>query len=70
MLAPIAAQNLLKISENTKAALAKKKAAGVKPGTPGKSQEQSRRLKGGGMSNYAIGKARGISASTAASYPA
>jgi DNA invertase Pin-like site-specific DNA recombinase len=71
MLATIAAQDLIKISENTKAALAKKKAAGVKLGTPGKSQEQIeqiRRLKGGGMSNYAIGKALKISASTVAKY--
>ena len=52
MLATIAAQDLIKISENTKAALAKKKAAGVKLGTPGKSPaqiEQIRRLKDGGM---------------------
>ncbi|MGI4743076.1 MAG: recombinase family protein [Janthinobacterium lividum] len=71
MLATIAAQDLIKISENTKAALAKKKAAGVKLGTPGKNQEQIeqiRRLRGGGMSNYAIGKAMGISASTVAKY--
>ncbi|MGI4760524.1 MAG: recombinase family protein [Janthinobacterium lividum] len=71
MLATIAAQDLIKISENTKAALAKKKAAGVKLGTPGKSQEQIeqiRRLKGSGMSNYAIGKALNMSASTVAKY--
>jgi DNA invertase Pin-like site-specific DNA recombinase len=71
MLATIAAQDLIKISENTKAALAKKKAAGVKLGTPGKSQEQIaqiRRLKVEGMSNYAIGKSMGISASTVAKY--
>jgi DNA invertase Pin-like site-specific DNA recombinase len=71
MLATIAAQDLIKISENTKAALAKKRAAGVKLGSPGKSQEQIeqiRRLKGGGMSNYAIGKSMGISASTVAKY--
>jgi DNA invertase Pin-like site-specific DNA recombinase len=71
MLATIAAQDLIKISENTKAALAKKKAAGVKLGTPSKSQEQIaqiRRLKSGGMSNYAIGKSMGISASTVAKY--
>jgi DNA invertase Pin-like site-specific DNA recombinase len=49
MLATIAAQDLIKISENTKAALANKKAAGVKLGTPSKSQsqiEQIHRLKG------------------------
>jgi DNA invertase Pin-like site-specific DNA recombinase len=71
MLATIAAQDLIKISENTKAALAKKKAAGIKLGTPGKNQqqiEQILRLKGGGMSNYAIAKAMGISASTVAKY--
>ena len=71
MLATIAAQDLIKISENTKAALAKKKAAGVKLGTPGKSQEQIaqiRRLKSEGMSNYAIGKSMSISASTVAKY--
>jgi len=71
MLATIAAQDLIKISENTKAALAKKKAAGVKLGTPGKSQaqiEQIRWLKEGGMSNYAISKTLKISASTVAKY--
>jgi DNA invertase Pin-like site-specific DNA recombinase len=71
MLATIAAQDLIKISENTKAALAKKKAAGIKLGTPGKSQaqiEQIRRLKGGGMSNYTIAKSMGMSASTVAKY--
>jgi hypothetical protein len=40
MLATIASQDSIKISENTKAALAKKKAAGVKLGTPGKNQDQ------------------------------
>jgi DNA invertase Pin-like site-specific DNA recombinase len=71
MLATIAAQDLIKISENTKAALAKKKAAGIKLGSPSKSQEQIeqiRRLNGGGLSNSAISKAMGISASTVAKY--
>jgi DNA invertase Pin-like site-specific DNA recombinase len=71
MLATIAAQDLIKISENTKAALAKKKAAGVKLGTPGKSQEQIeqiRRLKQQGLSNYAISKVLKMSASTVAKY--
>ena len=71
MLATIAAQDLIKISENTKAALAKKKAAGVKLGNPGKSHaqiEQIRRLKQQGLSNYAISKTMGISASTVAKY--
>ncbi|GAA4043422.1 hypothetical protein GCM10022409_31770 [Hymenobacter glaciei] len=39
MLATIAAQDLIKVSENTKAALAKKKAAGVKLGAPPKLQQ-------------------------------
>jgi DNA invertase Pin-like site-specific DNA recombinase len=39
MLATIAAQDLLKISENTKAALAKKKAADMVSGAPTKSVE-------------------------------
>jgi DNA invertase Pin-like site-specific DNA recombinase len=51
MLATIASQDLIKISENTKAALAKKKAASLKLGAPAKSPdliEQVRRLKGEG----------------------
>lgn len=39
MLATIAAQDLIKIPENTKAALAKKKAASVQLGAPTKSEE-------------------------------
>jgi DNA invertase Pin-like site-specific DNA recombinase len=71
LLATSAAQDLLKISENIKAALAQKKAAGVKLGTPGKNQaqiEQIRRLKGRGLSNYASGKTRRMSASRVAKY--
>jgi DNA invertase Pin-like site-specific DNA recombinase len=71
MLATIAAQDLIRISENTKAALAKKKAAGVKLGTPGKSPaqiEQNRRLKAEGLSNDAIAKALKMSVSTVAKY--
>jgi DNA invertase Pin-like site-specific DNA recombinase len=54
MLATIAAQDLIKVSENTKAALAKKKAAGIKLGPPTKGMEvvdQVRRLKGTDASN-------------------
>jgi DNA invertase Pin-like site-specific DNA recombinase len=43
MLATIAAQDLIKISENTKAALAKKKAAGVQLGAPPKAPRSSHR---------------------------
>jgi DNA invertase Pin-like site-specific DNA recombinase len=71
MLATIAAQDLLKISENTKAALAKKKAAGVQLGAPAKSAEviaQVQRLKANGASNQAIARALKISPSTVAKY--
>jgi DNA invertase Pin-like site-specific DNA recombinase len=71
MLATIAAQDLIKISENTKAALAKKKAAGLQLGAPAKSSdliEQVRRLKDGGASNQAIARALKMSPSTVAKY--
>jgi DNA invertase Pin-like site-specific DNA recombinase len=71
MLATIAAQDLIKISENTKAALAKKKAAGVQLGAPAKSTEliaQVRRLKASGASNQAIARALQVSPSTVAKY--
>jgi len=71
MLATIAAQDLLKISENTKAALAKKKAAGVQLGAPAKSAEviaQVQRLKASGVSNQAIARALKMSPSTVAKY--
>ncbi len=71
MLATIAAQDLIKISENTKVALAKKKAAGVQLGAPTKSAEavdQVRRLKEAGASNQAIARALKMSPSTVAKY--
>ncbi|RZJ92393.1 MAG: resolvase [Hymenobacter sp.] len=71
MLATIAAQDLIKISENTKAALAKKKAAGVQLGAPRKSAaliEQVRQLKASGASNQAIARALQMSPSTVAKY--
>ncbi|MVN79300.1 resolvase [Hymenobacter sp. HMF4947] len=71
MLATIAAQDLIKISENTKAALAKKKAAGVQLSAPTKSAEtvaQVRRLKASGASNQAIARALKMSPSTVAKY--
>ncbi|RZJ57458.1 MAG: resolvase [Hymenobacter sp.] len=71
MLATIAAQDLLKISENTKAALAKKKAAGVQLGAPSKSADliaQVRRLKASGASNQAIARVLKMSPSTVAKY--
>jgi DNA invertase Pin-like site-specific DNA recombinase len=71
MLATIAAQDLIKISENTKAALAKKKAAGVQLGAPAKSAAviaQVRALKASGASNQAIARALAMSPSTVAKY--
>jgi DNA invertase Pin-like site-specific DNA recombinase len=71
MLATIAAQDLIKISENTKAALAKKKAAGVQLGTPSKSTEiivQVRQLKASGASNQAIARGLKMAPSTVAKY--
>lgn len=73
MLATIAAQDLIKISENTKAALAKKKAAGIQLGAPTKSAAviaQAQALKVEGNSNGAIARALGISPSTVAKYVA
>jgi DNA invertase Pin-like site-specific DNA recombinase len=71
MLATIAAQDLIKISENTKAALAKKKAAGMQLGAPSKSADliaQVRQLKASGASNQAIARALHMSPSTVAKY--
>jgi DNA invertase Pin-like site-specific DNA recombinase len=71
MLATIAAQDLIKISENTKAALAKKKTAGVQLGAPTKSAEivgQVWRLKTGGASNQAIARVLKMSPCTVAKY--
>ena len=71
MLATIAAQDLIKVSENTKAALAKKKAAGVKLGAPTKAPvvvAQAQALKLEGKSNGFIARALGISPSTVAKY--
>lgn len=73
MLATIAAQDLIKISENTKASLAKKKAAGVRLGAPTKSPAviaQAQALKAEGKSKSAIARALGISPSTVAKYVA
>jgi DNA invertase Pin-like site-specific DNA recombinase len=71
MLATIAAQDLIKISENTKAALAKKKAAGMQLGAPAKRAEliaQMQQLKASGASNQAIAQALQLSPRTVAKY--
>lgn len=73
MLATIAAQDLIKISENTKASLAKKKAAGIKLGAPVKSVAiitQALELKAEGKSNGVIARTLSISPSTVAKYVA
>ena len=73
MLATIAAQDLIKISENTKAALAKKKAAGIKLGAPTKTQVvimQVLAMKEEGKSNGVIARTLNISPSTVAKYMA
>ena len=71
MLATIAAQDLNKVSENTKAALAKKKAAGVKLDAPTKAPAvvtQAQSLKLEGKSNGFIARALGISPSAVGKY--
>jgi DNA invertase Pin-like site-specific DNA recombinase len=71
MLATIAAQDLIKISENTKVALAKKKAAGVQLGAPRKGPEiiaLVHRLKASGASHQVIARALNVSPSTVAKY--
>ena len=71
ILATLAKQERVRLSERTKAGMARRKAAGVKMGSPGLAQEQIeqvRRLKGGGLSNYAIAKAMKISQTTVAKY--
>lgn len=71
ILATLAKQERVRLSERTKAGMARAVSKGQKMGPPVKSQEQIeqvRRLSGGGMSNYAISKAMGISASTVAKY--
>lgn len=71
ILAIVAKQERVRLSERTKAGLARTKTKGTKLGKPGKTQtdiEQIRWLKGGGTSNYAIGKTLGISATTVAKY--
>lgn len=73
MLATIAAQELIRISENTKALLAKKKASGIKLSAPVKGAtivDQAQVLKSGGKSNGAIARTLGISPSIVAEYVA
>jgi DNA invertase Pin-like site-specific DNA recombinase len=71
ILATLAKQERVRLSERTKAGMARKKAAGVKMGAPTISVDvikTVRQMKDEGRSNYAIGKALSISASTVAKY--
>jgi DNA invertase Pin-like site-specific DNA recombinase len=71
ILATVAKQERVRLSERTRAGIVRAKSKGTKLGKPGLDQEQIeqiRRLKGGGMSNYAIGKALKLSATTVAKY--
>ena len=71
ILATLAKQERVRLSERTKAGMARKAAQGVKMGPPTKSQEQVtqvRQLKHEGKSNYAIAKVLGMLASTVAKY--
>ena len=71
MLTIIAAQDLIKVSENIKAALAKKKTAGVKLGVSSKVPAvvtQAQALNSEGKSSDFIARALNISPSTIAKY--
>jgi DNA invertase Pin-like site-specific DNA recombinase len=71
ILAIVAKQERVRLSERTRAGLVRAKSKGTKLGKPGLKEEQIdqiRRLKDGGMSNYAIGKSMGLSATTVAKY--
>jgi DNA invertase Pin-like site-specific DNA recombinase len=71
LLATLAKQERIRLSERTKAGMARRKAEGVLIGPPTKSAaviEQIRELKKGGLSNYAISKTLRVSASTVAKY--
>jgi DNA invertase Pin-like site-specific DNA recombinase len=71
ILAIVAKQERVRLSERTRAGLERARGKGTQLGKPGFDQEQIdqiRRLKGGGLSNYAISKTMGISKSTVAKY--
>jgi DNA invertase Pin-like site-specific DNA recombinase len=71
LLATLAKQERIRLSERTKAGMARRRAEGVLIGPPTKSAaviEQIRELKKRGLSNYAISKTLRVSASTVAKY--
>jgi DNA invertase Pin-like site-specific DNA recombinase len=71
ILAIVAKQERVRLSERTRVGIERARGRGIKLGKPGLGQEQIdqvRRLKEGGMSNYAIGKSMGLSPTTVAKY--
>lgn len=71
VLATLAKQERIWLSERTKVGMARRAAQGQKMGPPAKAPAvvgQVRRLKAEGKSNYVISKALGMSASTVAKY--
>jgi DNA invertase Pin-like site-specific DNA recombinase len=71
ILATIAKQEKVRLSERVKAGLVRTAAKGTRLGPPPKDEtviDQVRKLKATGISNQAISKAMGISASTVAKY--
>ena len=71
LLATLAKQERVRLSERTKAGMARRRAEGAQMGPPAKSAivvEQIQQLKYSGLSNYAVAKQLGISASTVAKY--
>ena len=71
ILAIVAKQERVRLSERTRAGIERARGKGTKLGKPGLEQErveQIRRLNGEGLSNYAIGKVLKLSATTVAKY--
>jgi DNA invertase Pin-like site-specific DNA recombinase len=71
ILATLAKQERVRLSERTKAGMARRQAEGIQMGPPTKSVTvigQIRQLKASGLSNYAISKSLHLSASTVAKY--
>ena len=71
LLATLAKQERVRLSERTKAGMARRRAKGLPMGPPTKSAAvvaQMRALKAHGLSNYAVSKQLGLSASTVAKY--
>jgi DNA invertase Pin-like site-specific DNA recombinase len=71
ILATLAKQERIRLSERTKAGMARRRTEGAQMGPPAKSAvviEQIRALKKRGLSNYSISKKLRISASTVAKY--